>query len=202
MKDITSRQQQVLDFFAEFIKENGFPPTVREVGEHFQISLRAVQDHIAALQKKGYLSKSQRRARSISVVTGEGNEINLNSMTIPVLGNIAKSDDLLSEANIDSRISLSEPLVRSGKTYFAIRVRGMGMKDAGILDGDLAVVEQGSVALDGQIVVAMTEGSLTVRRFYKESDGFRLQPENSEFKAIFSKDVKVEGILTSVIRQY
>ena len=202
MKEITQRQREVLNFISDFIKENGFPPTVREIGVNFDISLRAVQDHIAALQKKGFLSQSQKRARSISVLVDSKKEGDSVSVRVPIMGNISVAEPIMSEENFDGSLNLVEPFVHGGKSYFAIRVRGNSMKDAGILEGDFAVVELSSVAVDGQIVVALIDGAITIKRFYKETGRVRLQPENPEFSAIYSDNVKILGILSSIIRQY
>lgn len=202
MKEITNRQKEVLDFISSFIKDNGYPPTVREIGIHFGISLRAVQDHIAALQKKGFLSQSQKRARSISVLDGAQRKDEQFCIKVPMLGAITPGKSLLSKENIDRYISLPEPLVKSGRSYFALRVNGMSMRDAGILEGDTAVVEMAQSAADGQIVVAVLDGAIVLRRYYKETEGVRLQPENPEFKAIYSSDVQIVGVLSSLLRAY
>lgn len=200
MKGITARQQQVLDFISDFTKENTYPPTVREIGTHFGISLRAVQDHIAALQKKGYLSQSQKRARSLTVTQ---NKANLPFVSkVPILGTIAAGKPLLSEENLDGYVNLTEPFVRPGKTYFALRVRGQSMINAGILEGDLAVIEQAQTAVDGQIVVAVIDNAITLKRFYKESDRIKLQPENPAFEPIYTRDVKIVGTLSNIVRTY
>lgn len=200
MKGITARQQQVLDFISDFTKENTYPPTVREIGTHFGISLRAVQDHIAALQKKGYLSQSQKRARSLTVTQ---NKANLPFVSkVPVLGTVAAGKPLLSEENLDGYVNLTEPFVRPGKTYFALRVRGQSMINAGILEGDLAVVEQAQTAVDGQIVVAVIDNAITLKRFYKESSRIKLQPENPAFEPIYSTDVTIVGTLSNIVRTY
>ena len=202
MKEITQRQKEVLNFISTFIKANGFPPTVREIGVNFGISLRAVQDHIAALQKKGYLSQSQKRARSISVLVDTKKDSDSSFVKVPILGNVVAGKPIMSEENFDGSVNLVEPFVRPGKSYFALRVRGTSMKDAGILEGDLAIVEQASSAVDGQIVVALLDGAITIKRFYKETDRVRLQPENPEFSAIYSDSVTILGILSSIVRQY
>ncbi|MBQ0052033.1 MAG: transcriptional repressor LexA [Treponema sp.] len=202
MKQITERQQEVLNFISGYSKENNYPPTVREIGEHFGISLRAVQDHVAALQKKGYLSQSQKRARSLSVIQDKSKEPETFISNVPILGTIAAGKPLLSEENLDGYVNLTEPFVRPGKTYFALRVRGQSMINAGILDGDLAVVEQAQTAIDGQIVVAVIDNAITLKRFYKESDRIRLQPENPDFKPIYSTDVSIVGILSNIVRTY
>lgn len=202
MKQITERQQEVLNFISNFTKENNYPPTVREIGEHFSISLRAVQDHIAALQKKGYLSQTQKRARSLNVISGGTLEKQPFVSKVPLLGTVAAGKPLLSEENLDGYVNLTEPFVRPGKSYFALRVRGQSMIEAGILEGDLAVVEQAQTAVDGQIVVAVIDNAITLKRFYKEADRIRLQPENAAFQPIYSTEVTIVGILSNIVRTY
>ena len=189
-----------MDFISSFTKENKYPPTVREIGEHFKISLRAVQDHIAALQKKGYLAQTQKRARSLNVVTDSKDNPFVSK--VPLLGTVAAGKPLLSEENLDGYVNLTEPFVRPGKSYFALRVRGQSMVEAGILEGDLAVVEQANTAVDGQIVVAVIDNAITLKRFYKEADRIRLQPENAAFEPIYSREVTIVGILTNIVRTY
>lgn len=203
MKEITDRQKQVLTFISEFTEENSYPPTIRDISDHFSITLRAVQDHISALQKKGYLSQSQKRARSIKVLSDiRDKEPELFVGKVPVLGTVAAGKPLLSEENLDGYVNLTEPFVRPGKSYFALRVRGQSMVNAGILDGDLAIVEQASTAVDGQIIVAVIDEAITLKRYYKEAERVRLQPENPNFQAIYCTDVRVVGILSNIVRTY
>ena len=203
MKEITERQKEVLTFISQFTEDNVCPPTVREIGEHFGISLRAVQDHITALQKKGYISQTQKRSRSIRVLVDLREKApELYVGKVPLLGNVAAGRPLLSEENLDGYVNLTEPFVRPGKSYFALRVRGQSMINAGILDGDLAVIEQSSTALDGQIVVAVIDDAITLKRYYKEPGRVRLQAENPDFPAIYSTDVRVVGILSNIVRTY
>ncbi|MCR5724249.1 MAG: transcriptional repressor LexA [Treponema sp.] len=201
MKGITARQQEVLDFISSYTKDNEYPPTVREIGEHFSISLRAVQDHIAALQKKGFLSQSQKRSRSIRVLDGQGSHAPFMAK-VPMLGTVAAGKPLLCEENLDGYVNLTEPFVRPGKSYFALRVRGTSMINAGILEGDLAIIEQSSTAVDGQIVVAVLDDAITLKRFYRESERVRLQPENPAFQAIYCQDVRIVGTLANIVRTY
>lgn len=203
MRQITERQKEVLTFIANFTEENVYPPTVREIGDHFNISLRAVQDHIAALQKKGYLSTEQKRSRSIKVIRDEREkQPALFVDKVPILGTVAAGKPLLCEENLDGFVNLTEPFIRPGKSYFALRVRGTSMINAGILEGDLAVVEQTTYACDGQIVVAVLDDAITLKRYYKESTRVRLQPENPAFQPIFCQDVKIVGVLSSIVRTY
>ena len=163
MRQITDRQKEVLSFISDFTEKNVYPPTVREISEHFNVSLRAVQDHIAALQKKGYLVTEQKRSRSIRVLVDERKkEDSLFVSKVPLLGTVAAGKPLLCEENLDGYVNLTEPFIRPGKSYFALRVRGTSMIDAGILEGDLAVIEQANTALDGQIVVAVLDDAITL----------------------------------------
>ena len=203
MRGITDRQKEVLNYISAYTEENSYPPTVRDISEHFGISLRAVQDHILALQKKGFLSQSQKKARSIRVLSDcREKEPETFIGKVPVLGTVAAGKPLLSEENLDGYVNLTEPFVRPGKSYFALRVRGQSMINAGILDGDLAVVEQASTAQDGQIIVAVIDDAITLKRYYKESGRIRLQPENPDFQAIYCTDVRIVGILSNIVRTY
>ena len=203
MKGITDRQKEVLTFISAYTEENSFPPTVRDISNHFGISLRAVQDHILALQKKGFLSQSQKKARSIRVLSDcREKEPETFIGKVPLLGTVAAGKPLLSEENLDGYVNLTEPFVRPGKSYFALRVRGQSMINAGILDGDLAVVEQASTAQDGQIIVAVIDDAITLKRYYKEAERIRLQPENPQFQAIYCTDVRIVGILSNIVRTY
>ena len=202
MKQVTERQREVLTFISDFTGDNSYPPTVREIGDHFGISLRAVQDHISALQKKGYLSLSQKRSRSIRVLIDERKDSSPYLGRVPLLGTVAAGKPLLCEENLDGYVMLAEPFIRPDKTYFALRVRGSSMIGAGILEGDLAVVEQCSTALDGQIVVAVIDDAITLKRYYKEATRVRLQPENPAFQAIYCQDVRIVGTLSSIVRTY
>ena len=203
MRQITDRQKEVLSFISEFTEENVYPPTVREISDHFNISLRAVQDHIAALQKKGYLVTEQKRSRSIRVLVDERKKDDrLFISKVPLLGTVAAGKPLLCEENLDGYVNLTEPFIRPGKIYFALRVRGTSMINAGILEGDLAVIEQANTALDGQIVVAVLDDAITLKRYYKESSRVRLQPENPEMQPIYCQDVRIVGILSNIVRTY
>ena len=201
MKGITDRQKEVLSFISSYTEANGYPPTVREISEHFEISIRAVQDHILALQKKGFLSQAQKRARSIKVLSDSDTSAPFVGR-VPLLGTVAAGKPLLCEENLDGYLNLTEPFVRPGKSYFALRVRGQSMINAGILEGDLAVIEQASTAVDGQIIVAVIDDAITLKRYYKEAGRIRLQPENPAFQPIYCEDLRIVGILSNIVRTY
>ena len=203
MKEITDRQKQVLTFISEFTEENSYPPTIRDISDHFSITLRAVQDHISALQKKGYLSQSEKRSRSVRVLMDEsGYERAPAVIRIPILGTVAAGKPLLCEENLDGYLNLSESFVGKDDTYFALKVRGNSMIDAGIFDGDIAVIRQQHTANNGEIVVAVLDEAITLKRFFKESCRIRLQPENPAFKPIYCQNVQIAGVLASLIRTY
>lgn len=201
MREITEKQKEVLNYISDFTNENSFPPTVREISEHFEISVRAIQEYIVALQKKGYITQSQNRSRSIKILTDLRDSAPFVGK-VPLLGTVAAGKPLLSEENLDGYVNLTEPFVRPGKSYFALKVRGQSMINAGILEGDLAVIEQANSAVDGQIVVAVVDEAITLKTFYKESTRIRLQPENPAFKPIYCQDVRIVGILSSIVRTY
>ena len=133
MREITERQKEVLSFITNFTEANSYPPTIREIAEHFGISLKAVQDRIAALQKKGYLSSETKRSRSIRIIKEE-KDSKLYINKIPLLGTVAAGKPLLCEENLDGYVKLTEPFIKPGKSYFALRVRGANMINALILE--------------------------------------------------------------------
>lgn len=204
MKEITQVQKNVLDYISKFIDENSYPPTVREISEYFGKSIRAVQDNMTALQRKGFISLVRKKSRSIKILMDDAEkEGGIFMEKVPLLGTIAAGKPLLCEENLDGYVTLTEPFIRPGKNYFALRVRGQSMVGAGILEGDLAIVEQGSEAVDGQIVVAVIDDAITLKRYFKESGRIRLQPENPDFNPIYcTSDLRIVGTLANLVRTY
>ena len=203
MKELTGRQIEILNFIRSYSQENLCPPTIRECSAHFGITPGAVQCHFAALQKKGYLSQPDKRSRSIRVLLDEdGYDSQPTIVRVPLLGTVAAGKPLLCEENLEGYINLSEPFVKKTGTYFALKVRGTSMIEAGIQDGDMAIIRQTNTANNGQIVVAVLDDAITLKRFYKESYRIRLQPENPAFKPIYCQDAHIVGVLSSLIRTY
>lgn len=203
MKEITSRQKEILNFISDYQEENSYPPTVREIGDHFGVSIRAVQDHITALQKKGFITQTQKKSRSIKVLIDERKkDTSMFVDKVPVIGTIAAGKPLLCEENYEGYVTLTEPFIRPGKNYFALHVRGESMKNAGILEGDLAIIEQADAAIDGQIVVAVIDDAITLKRYFKEASRVRLQPENEAFHPIYCQEVRIVGVLSNLVRTY
>jgi repressor LexA len=204
MCSLTERQREVLEFIARFSEDNAYPPTVREIGEHFSVSLRAVQDHIAALQKKGYISLCPKRSRSIRVLkdcrTDGGS---LSTVRVPVLKGLPSAGQpLLSEGNIASYIVVAESAAPAGAGCFALQVPDDSMRGAGILAGDTAVIRASADAEDGQIVAAVVENALLLRRFCREASRVCLQPEDSVSRPVYFQDARIEGVLSCIIRTY
>ena len=204
MKELTEKQKNVLLFIRKYTEENTCPPTVRETAEYFGVSLKAIQDHIVALRKKGYLSESNNKSRSLKILVDDEDlgYSSVNFQNIPILGTVAAGRPIFCDENFTGYFPMPEPLVRSGRKYFALRVRGTSMINAGILDGDIAIIQQSETARNGEIVVAIIEDSVTLKRFYKEEKRIRSQPENNEFNPIYTTDAKILGTLTNIIRSY
>jgi repressor LexA len=204
VKELTEKQLSVLRFIKNYTDENTCPPTVRETAEYFKVSLKAIQDHITALRKKGYLAESDKKSRSLRIIKDDGKlgAKAPNFQKIPVLGEVACGKPVFCDENYAGLVSLPEPFIQPDKEYFALRVKGLSMIDAGILDGDIAVIEKTEVAENGQIVVAIIDDSVTLKRFFKEASRIRLQPENRDFKPIYTQEAKILGKLADIIRKY
>ncbi|MDR2142958.1 MAG: transcriptional repressor LexA [Treponema sp.] len=200
MKEPTQRQREVLAFISDYIRSHYYPPTIREVAEHFSISVKGAYDHVLALKKKGRLKLGGKRSRTMEVVRGEEDRAADGFAEIPVLGVVAAGRPILAEENWDGSIPIHNSLLKKNKQYFALKVKGDSMKDAGILDRDMALVQKQNFARDGEIVVAVVDEAVTLKRFYKETNRIRLQPENSAYLPIYSQDVRILGKLAYVIR--
>ena len=203
---LTDRQRSVLDFLRQFLRENGYPPTIREIAAHFDMrSPRGVQDHLKALERKGYIRRAKERSRGIEVLKlGDGRENpRSNVVRLPLIGQVAAGAPVLSEENIEEWIEVVASFAaREGN--FLLKVVGDSMVDAHILDGDTIVVSPQETARDGEIVVALVDDEATVKTFYKEPGGIRLQPENPRLKPIMvpagSADVRIIGKVVAVMR--
>jgi repressor LexA len=200
MREITARQREVLQYIKDYVAAHKFPPTIREISERFSISVKGAYDHVKALEKKSFIHCNNNRSRSIEVL-GNDAEDSDHAVRIPIIGNVAAGKPLFAEENYDGVVRIAFEYVRKGK-HFALHVRGDSMKDAGIMDGDIAVILQQSTAENGDIVVAMVEDAVTLKRFYKEKNRVRLKAENPAFPPIYTQDVRILGKLAHLIRNY
>lgn len=204
MEKLTKRQEDTLNFIKEYIVAHGYPPTVRELAKELDVSSPAtVQAHLDRLADKGYIKKGSNKNRTIELMVE--NEFKQNSdavVDVPLLGKITAGSPIEAIENPDEYFSLPSYLIPKDKDVFTLVVDGESMIEAGILDGDIVVVEKRNTARNGEIVVAMTEeNEVTLKTFYKESDHIRLQPENSTMEPIILPNVKVLGKAIGLYRQ-
>ena len=202
MKEPTKRQEEVMDFISKYIHSHAYPPTIREVADFFSISVKGAHDHLAALKKKGLLKQGDKKPRTIELVkiTEKGRE---DFEEIPILGTVAAGRPILSEENMEGSVRLHRSFLKKGRKYFALRVRGDSMENAGIMDGDTAVIEEQPAVRNGEIAVVMLDEAVTIKAFYKESARIRLQPANPRYSPIYcTRDIRVLGRLAHIFRSY
>lgn len=197
MKGLTKRQSEILDYLKLFIDENKYPPAIREVATHFNISVKGAYDHIKALEKKSAITCSTNTSRSIGIVSDKEDA----SISVPILGKIAAGGPILIEENFENYINISRDLLKSGD-HFALNVVGDSMINAGILAGDIAVFKQQNTVNNGTIVAAMLDDSVTLKRFYKESNRVKLKAENDNYSPIYTQNVSILGKLVTIVRTY
>lgn len=179
--NLTKRQREILSLTLRILRENGLPPTLKELGERLKISPPTVMQHLDALKKKGFLSRERGRPRGLRVL-GEDDRQHVN---VPVIGAIAAGQPILAVQDQTRVLRLPRQTVRDGREIFALKVKGNSMKDAAIVDGDYIIVRRQNTAVNGDIVVALLDGSeATVKRFCKRRDGVYLVPANDELKPI------------------
>jgi repressor LexA len=197
---LSERQQQILAFILAK-QEEGWTPSVREIGRAVGLSSSAaVQKQLRGLEHRGIIRRLPGKARSIQVLKPEPEPG--ESPPIPIVGEISAGMPILAEENIEGYLSLvDEAVVDTGGTFFALKVRGDSMIEAGILPGDFVVVRQQPAADDGDIVVALLENEATVKRFFRDQDHIRLQPAHTQMEPILTTEVQILGKVVSVIRQ-
>ena len=204
---LTTRQQEIWQFLAEYVDAHGYPPTVREIGDAVGLaSPSTVHAHLANLERAGLLKRDPTKPRAIELV-GRRREEATERGTVPMLpliGSIAAGSPLLAEETVEERIAVPEPLSRNAD--FLLRVKGDSMVEAGILDGDIVVVRKQSDARVGEIVVALvgddeSADEATVKTFHRERNGrIRLQPENAALEPLYPEHVEILGKVTGVFR--
>jgi len=183
---LTEKQQAILNFVEKYVKDNGFPPSVREIGRQFGIYPATVQDHISALERKGYLQKKRFQSRTLSVPASsrrQADETGVPGMPgIPIVGRVAAGLPLLAQENIEEMIQLPKDWAPAGA--FLLKVQGNSMEGAHILDGDYVLVHPQETAVNGEIVVALIGDEATVKRFYRTDRGISLKAENPAYRPI------------------
>ena len=208
MQGLTKRQAQTLDFIRQSIEQRGYPPTLREIGEYMGIrSTNGVNDHLRALERKGYLRREDMKSRALKLVDdpalplaktrGETSEL----LDVPVVGRVAAGLPLLAEENVIDTVKIDRALVRGGREVFGLRVTGDSMVDAGIFSGDYIFVKRQATAERGDVVVALIGDEATVKHYYPEKDYVRFQPANSQMAPILVRaaDFRSTMLLGKVI---
>ncbi|TVP84269.1 MAG: transcriptional repressor LexA [Alkalicoccus sp.] len=204
MSKLSSRQQAILDFIRTEVREKGYPPSVREIGEAVGLaSSSTVHGHLSRLEKKGHIRRDPTKPRAIEVMEQEDTAQQLPqtaSISIPVIGKVTAGQPITAIENIEEYVPLPANFVHDEES-FILEVSGDSMIEAGIFDGDYVVVKQQAYADNGDIVVAMTEDNeATVKRFFKEKNHFRLQPENASLEPMLLDYVQILGKVIGVFR--
>ena len=210
MQGLTARQEQTLDFIRQSIQERGYPPTLREIGEYMGIrSTNGVNDHLRALERKGYLRREDMKSRALKLVSGMESSTPVkvpddDLVEVRVLGRVAAGLPLLAEENVIDTVRVDRMLVRGGREVFGLRVTGDSMIEAGIMSGDYIFVKKQSTAERGDIVVALIGDEATVKYFYPERDYVRFQPANAQMAPILvrASDFKSTMLLGKVVGVY
>lgn len=203
MRELNEKQKEVYDFLLEFTKTNGYPPSVREICKAVSLkSTSTVHGHLKRLEKKGLIYRDPTKPRAIVI-----NEISLNNnaistLKIPIVGNITAGMPILATENIDGSFEISLNSIKHDNNLFALKVQGHSMINAGINDGDLAIIEQCNFVDNGKIVVALINDEATLKTFYKEKNHIRLQPENNSMEPIIVKDCSILGVLVGIFRTF
>lgn len=201
MDKLKPKEKRVLDFINQTIDEQGYPPSVREICTALNIkSTSTAHMYVERLASKGYIEKLAGKSRAIKK-TDDGTEEG-KRYRVPVIGQVAAGLPILATQNLEGYITYSTHHNYEESSLFCLRVKGESMIEAGILNGDYVIVEQRSYAENGEIVVAMVDDEATVKRFFKENGGFRLQPENRTMEPIFVTDVSVLGKVVALVRHY
>ena len=206
---LTARQQEIWNFLVEYVDRHGYPPTVREIGERVGLaSPSTVHAHLANLERAGLLRRDPTKPRALELIGREKRDAEpaaedaRDVARLPLVGQIAAGGPLLAEQNVEEYV----PLPAATKGDFLLRVKGESMIDAGILDGDLVIVQRAQDARNGEIVVALagddeSADEATVKTYYREADRIRLQPENSALEPIYADHVQILGRVVGVFRE-
>jgi len=200
---LTKKQHQILEFIRDFIIDNGYSPSLREIAKHFRLSsVATVHQHIKALEEKGYL-KSGSEARSIELAPVDDGDFNIGEIiNLPLMGLIAAGEPIEAVQNPEP-IAIPAKFVVHKENSYVLQVKGDSMIEDGILDGDYVVIERNPSPNNGDTVVALLDNAYaTLKKFYREAGRIRLQPANKNLKPIYTKDPLIQGVVRAVIRNY
>lgn len=199
---ITPKQQEILDYIKQCILQKGYPPAVREICEAVNLkSTSSVHSHLGTLEKNGYIRRDPTKPRCIEIVEDTFNLARRELINVPVVGTVTAGQPILAVENIESYFPIMPEFIRN-RQVFMLKVRGESMINAGIYDGDLVLVEQTPSAENGDIVIALIDDSVTIKRFFKEDGHFRLQPENDFMEPIIVDDLEIVGKAIGLFRAF
>jgi repressor LexA len=200
VKDLTKRQREIFDYISRYLNRHGYPPTVREIGKAVGLhSSSTVHAHLSKLESLGVLKRDPAKPRALEVLVERAKRA-VKPSGLPLVGQVAAGAPILAEENIEDYLDVPDMIGGEDGDYI-LRIRGESMKDAGILEGDFVVVRPSERARNGEIVVALIGDEATVKRFFKEKDHVRLEPENKSMKAIRSRDARLLGRVVGVFRR-
>ncbi len=204
--DLNKSQIKILNYLKYQLQNKGYPPSVREICQAVNLkSTSTVHGHLAKLESKGYIRKDPTKPRAIEILHSDSNQdlkIQKEIINVPIIGKVTAGEPILAVENIEDTFPLPIDFVETkGNEVFILRIKGESMIEAGIFDGDYIVVSQQNTAQNGEIVVALLEEEATVKRFYKEKNRIRLQPENSAMEPIYARDVAILGKVVGVYRK-
>ena len=199
--DLTKRQKEIFDFIRRYAAKTGYPPTIREIGKAVGLhSSSTVHAHLANLEKVGLLRRDPSKPRAIELLFNRAKRTIMPGGGLPLVGQVAAGEPILAEENIEEYIEIPD-VIGGEEGDYILQVRGESMKDAGIFTGDYVVVRPADEAGNGEIVVALIGDEATVKRFYREQDHIRLQPENDAMKPIRTTEATILGRVVGVFRK-
>ena len=201
MKPLTQKQDHIFSYIKESINASGFPPTVREIGEKFGITVKGAYDHLKAIEKKGFIRCTQNKSRAIEILIDKDIKESTDVVNIPLLGRIAAGVPILAEEHIEDYIKLPKSMLPGGE-IFALHVKGDSMIERGINNGDIAIIKKQSTANNGDIVAAMVEDEATLKVFKAMDKKIHLIPANPAYKPLIVGNAVILGKLVSLIRRY
>lgn len=195
------KQMQIYEYIKAQIQEKGYPPSVREICAAVGLSSTStVHGHLSRLEKKGYIRRDPTKPRAIELL--KDSLIKKEMIDIPVVGKITAGEPILAVENLEETFTIPINFVKSNNELFMLKVSGESMINASILDGDFAIIEKSSTAQNGDIIVALIDNEATLKRFFKESDHYRLQPENPNMEPIIVDSCSIVGKLVGLYRKY
>ncbi|GHV83466.1 LexA repressor [Spirochaetia bacterium] len=203
MKSLTKRQNEVLSFIAMFISENNYSPSYREIAAHFGLTPKAVHDHVRVLREKGWVRMKDKISRTIEIVNKTCEDTGRDGVEmIQILGEVAAGRRILSEETYMGSIPVHRSMLKNNARYFAVKVRGDSMTGAGIVEGDIAIIEKHDTAKNGDIIVAEIDDGFVLKRFSKRNSIVKLTSENPIYHPLFCDNIRILGNLAFVFRSY